>query len=57
MCPTALAKPGPVMWDAERMKEISDLEAENGVIYMGTNAVRAEKHGTYLFTVYRDGNS
>ncbi|MCH5209568.1 MAG: S-layer homology domain-containing protein [Oscillospiraceae bacterium] len=57
LCPAALAADEPVIWGAERMTEISDLEAENGVIYMGTSAVRAEEHGTYLFTVYRDGNS
>ncbi len=45
------------VWQPSRMAELTDEEMENGVIYMGLNAGRAQERGTYSLTVYRDGNS
>ncbi len=53
----AFAGDGDVVWPVTRMPELSELEAANGVIYMGTSGETACEGGKYIITVCRDGNS
>lgn len=55
--PQAMAEAAPEILQATRITELSEEEANEGVVYFGSVKGLAEERGQYIYTVYRDGYS